>query len=90
MMCFVVVMVFVNFGYFIFDYIVYEELFFIFCGFIFIFILLGLEDGYIVSVQMFEIEIVGCGLSVVLVSNFCNFMGYFVDGQLFLDWIDVG
>ncbi len=80
----------VNLGHFIPDYTAYEELLFTFRGFIPIPILLGPDDGYIASAQTLETEIVGRGLSAVLLSNPCNPTGHIIEGQLLADWLDVG
>ena len=79
----------VNLGHFIPDYTAYEELLFTFRGFIPIPILLGPEEGYVASAQTLESEIVGRGLSAVLLSNPCNPTGHLIDGPLLSEWLDV-
>jgi aspartate/methionine/tyrosine aminotransferase len=62
----------INMGHFIPDYTAYEELLSVFKAFIPIPILLDAEEGYRITPAALKKEILGRGLSALLVSNPCN------------------
>src|SRR5947199_6643345 len=62
----------VNMGHFIPDYTAYEELLSVFKAFSAIPILLDAEDNYKIALGTLKREILGRGLSALLVSNPCN------------------
>jgi aspartate/methionine/tyrosine aminotransferase len=80
----------VNLGHFLPDYTAYEELLDIFRLVSPIPILLRREQGYSFSVEDLEREVLGRGLSALLLSNPCNPMGKLVSGQEMADWIAIG
>ena len=71
----------VNLGHFLPDYTAYEELLDIFKAFTAIPILLEGERGYAFSADDLRREILGRGLSALLLSNPCNPTGKLVDGD---------
>ena len=79
----------VNLGHFIPDYTAYEELLFTFRGFIPIPILLDAASGYRISRDRLEEEIVGRGLSAVLLSNPCNPTGQVIEGRELESWVQL-
>jgi aspartate/methionine/tyrosine aminotransferase len=76
----------VNMGHFIPDYTAYEELLSVFKAFSPIPILLDAEDGYRISTANLKKEILGRGLSALLVSNPCNPTGQLVEGDELREW----
>src|SRR4051812_6694509 len=73
----------VNMGHFIPDYTAYEELLSVFKAFTAIPILLDAEAGYKIPLPALKKEILGRGLSALLVSNPCNPTGQLIeDGEL--------
>jgi aspartate/methionine/tyrosine aminotransferase len=73
----------INMGHFIPDYTAYEELLSVFKAFTSIPILLDAEGGYKIPPAALKKEILGRGLSALLVSNPCNPTGQLVqDGEL--------
>ena len=73
----------INMGHFIPDYTAYEELLSVFRAFIPIPILLDAEAGYRITPAALKKEILGRGLSALLVSNPCNPTGQLIeDGEL--------
>jgi aspartate/methionine/tyrosine aminotransferase len=73
----------INMGHFIPDYTAYEELLSVFKAFTAIPILLDAEAGYKIPLPALKKEILGRGLSALLVSNPCNPTGQLVeDGEL--------
>ena len=70
----------INMGHFIPDYTAYEELLSVFKAFTSIPILLRAENGYKISPSDLRDEILGRGLSALLVSNPCNPTGQHVEG----------
>lgn len=79
----------VNMGHFIPDYTAYEELLSVFKAFIPIPILLDAASGYHISRSTLEKEILGRGLSALLVSNPCNPTGQLVAGDELKAWTDL-
>lgn len=79
----------INLGHFIPDYTAYEELLDIFRLFTSIPITLDMERGYAFTAQELEKEILGRGLSAVLVSNPCNPTGKLIAGEELQDWVRV-
>jgi aspartate/methionine/tyrosine aminotransferase len=79
----------VNMGHFIPDYTAYEELLSVFKAFTSIPILLGAADGYKISVADLKEEILGRGLSALLVSNPCNRTGQLVEDRELAAWCDL-
>lgn len=79
-----------NVGHFLPDYTAYEELLESFGTFVPIPILLDPDEGYLFSAEQFEREILGRGLSAVLMSNPCNPTGSHVRGDMLGDWVAVG
>ena len=79
----------VNLGHFLPDYTAYEELLDIFRLVTPIPILLRKEQGYSFSADDLRREVVGRGLSVVLLSNPCNPMGKLISGHELAEWIAV-
>jgi len=76
----------INMGHFIPDYTAYEELLSVFRAFTPIPILLDAEAGYKIPLAALKKEILGRGLSALLVSNPCNPTGQLIeDGELH-DW----
>ena len=76
----------VNMGHFIPDYTAYAELLGIFKAFTAIPILLEASRGYHVALADLEEEILGRGLSALLVSNPCNPTGQVVEGKELHSW----
>jgi len=76
----------VNMGHFIPDYTAYAELLGIFKAFTAIPILLEAGHGYHISVTDLENEILGRGLSALLISNPCNPTGQVVEGRELHSW----
>jgi N-succinyldiaminopimelate aminotransferase len=69
------------------DYTAYEELLDIFKAFTAIPILLEGDRGYAFGVEELRREILGRGLSAILMSNPCNPTGKLVDGQELARWV---
>ena len=80
----------VNLGHFLPDYTAYEELLDIFRLVTPIPILLSREADYRFTADDFRKEILGRGLSVLLLSNPSNPMGKLVSGDELAKWISVG
>ena len=79
----------INLGHFLPDYTAYEELLEIFRAFTAIPILLEPERGYAFSAADLRREVMGRGLSALLLSNPCNPTGKLVGGEHLEGWIDV-
>jgi len=77
----------INLGHFLPDYTAYEELLDIFGNFHAIPILLEPDKGYSFSVGDLRREILGRGLSAVLLSNPCNPTGKHVRGEDLAAWV---
>src|SRR5262249_27055729 len=77
----------VNLGHFLPDYTAYEELLDIFKAFTAIPILLEPERGYSFTVDDLRREILGRGLSALLLSNPCNPTGKLVSGEDLERWV---
>ncbi|MGO9764534.1 MAG: pyridoxal phosphate-dependent aminotransferase [Myxococcaceae bacterium] len=77
----------VNLGHFLPDYTAYEELLDAFKGFVSIPILLDAERGYEFSVEELRKEVLGRGLSALLVSNPANPTGKVVGGSALEAWV---
>jgi N-succinyldiaminopimelate aminotransferase len=77
----------VNLGHFLPDYTAYEELLDIFKAFTPIPILLEGERGYAFSPEDLRKEILGRGLSALLLSNPCNPTGKMVQGEELERWV---
>ncbi len=77
----------INLGHFLPDYTAYEELLDIFGNFHAIPILLEPDKGYAFSVGDLRREILGRGLSAVLLSNPCNPTGKHVRGEDLAAWV---
>jgi N-succinyldiaminopimelate aminotransferase len=78
-----------NLGHFLPDYTAYEELLDIFRLFTPIPIALNAADGYAFTTAELEREIVGRGLSALLLSNPCNPTGQVIAGQKLAEWVGV-
>lgn len=76
----------INMGHFIPDYTAYEELLSVFKAFTSIPILLDAESGYRIPLEALKKEILGRGLSALLVSNPCNPTGQLVEGEDLRNW----
>jgi aspartate/methionine/tyrosine aminotransferase len=76
----------INMGHFIPDYTAYEELLSVFKAFTPIPILLRAEHGYKISPADLKEEILGRGLSALLVSNPCNPNGQLMEGKELSVW----
>jgi hypothetical protein len=76
----------INMGHFIPDYTAYEELLSVFKAFTPIPILLDAGDGYKISPTDLKEEILGRGLSALLVSNPCNPTGQLMEGGELAAW----
>ena len=76
----------INMGHFIPDYTAYEELLSVFKAFTSIPILLDAEVGYQIPAAALKKEILGRGLSALLVSNPCNPTGQLVEGKQLREW----
>jgi aspartate/methionine/tyrosine aminotransferase len=79
----------VNMGHFIPDYTAYEELLSVFKAFSPIPILLDAETNYQISPESLTKEILGRGLSALLVSNPCNPTGQVFEGQKLARWCEI-
>ena len=77
----------INLGHFLPDYTAYEELLDIFKAFTAIPILLEPERGYSFTADDLKREILGRGLSALLLSNPCNPTGKLVDGEDLAKWV---
>jgi aspartate/methionine/tyrosine aminotransferase len=77
----------VNLGHFLPDYTAYEELLDIFKAFTSIPILLEGERGYGFTVDDLRREVLGRGLSALLLSNPCNPTGKLVQGEDLHRWV---
>jgi aspartate/methionine/tyrosine aminotransferase len=77
----------VNLGHFLPDYTAYEELLDIFKAFTSIPILLEGERGYAFGASDLRREILGRGLSAILMSNPCNPTGKLVEGEELSRWV---
>ncbi len=80
----------VNLGHFLPDYTAYEELLKIFRRVSPIPILLSREQAYRFSVEDLRREVLGRGLSALLMSNPCNPMGKLISGADLAGWLEVG
>jgi aspartate/methionine/tyrosine aminotransferase len=80
----------VNMGHFIPDYTAYEELLSVFKAFSAIPILLDAENNYKIPPGTLKREILGRGLSALLVSNPCNPTGQMVEGEELSKWCQLG
>ena len=79
----------INMGHFIPDYTAYEELLSVFKAFTPIPILLEAKSGYKISPAELKEEILGRGLSALLVSNPCNPTGQLMAGRELSAWCDL-
>lgn len=77
----------INLGHFIPDYTAYEETLGLFRLFSSIPILLDPKRGYEFSVEELEEEILGRGLSALLLSNPCNPTGKVIGGETLREWV---
>jgi aspartate/methionine/tyrosine aminotransferase len=77
----------INLGHFLPDYTAYEELLDVFGNFAAIPILLEGDRGYAFSVGDLRREVLGRGLSAVLMSNPCNPTGKHVRGEDLAAWV---
>jgi aspartate/methionine/tyrosine aminotransferase len=77
----------INLGHFLPDYTAYEELLDIFKAFTAIPILLEPERGYSFTADDLKREILGRGLSALLLSNPCNPTGKLVEGDELARWV---
>jgi aspartate/methionine/tyrosine aminotransferase len=77
----------INLGHFLPDYTAYEELLDIFKAFTSIPILLEGERGYAFAATDLRREILGRGLSAILMSNPCNPTGKLVEGEELARWV---
>jgi N-succinyldiaminopimelate aminotransferase len=78
----------INLGHFLPDYTAYEELLDIFKAFTAIPILLEGDRGYAFSADDLRREIMGRGLSAILMSNPCNPTGKLVEGAELARWVE--
>ncbi|MGO8991901.1 MAG: pyridoxal phosphate-dependent aminotransferase [Polyangiaceae bacterium] len=78
----------INLGHFLPDYTAYEELLDIFKAFTAIPILLEPERGYSFTPEDLRREILGRGLSALLLSNPCNPTGKLVEGDELDRWVE--
>ncbi len=76
----------INMGHFIPDYTAYEELLSVFRAFTSIPILLDAEAGYKIPLAALKKEILGRGLSALLVSNPCNPTGQLIEEEDLRAW----
>jgi aspartate/methionine/tyrosine aminotransferase len=76
----------INMGHFIPDYTAYEELLSVFKAFTPIPILLEAKNGYKIPVAKLKEEILGRGLSAMLISNPCNPTGQLIEGKELAAW----
>lgn len=79
----------INLGHFLPDYTAYEELLDVFRTLTSIPILLSREGGYNFPVRELRRELMGRGLSALLLSNPCNPMGRLVSGDELAQWVAV-
>ena len=79
----------INMGHFLPDYTAYEELLSVFKAFIPIPILLDPDEGYIAPLAMLKREILGRGLTALLVSNPCNPTGQLFEGERLRRWVQM-
>jgi len=79
----------INMGHFIPDYTAYAELLGIFKAFTAIPILLEASRGYHIALADLEEEILGRGLSALLISNPCNPTGQVVEGKELFSWCEL-
>jgi N-succinyldiaminopimelate aminotransferase len=79
----------INLGHFLPDYTAYEELLDIFKAFTAIPILLEGERGYSFTADDFRREVLGRGLSAILLSNPANPTGRLVDGDEMARWVAI-
>src|SRR6516162_5950216 len=79
----------VNLGHFLPDYTAYEELLDIFKAFTSIPIMLEGEHGYAFGADDLRREVLGRGLSAILMSNPCNPTGKLVEGDELARWVSV-
>jgi aspartate/methionine/tyrosine aminotransferase len=79
----------INMGHFIPDYTAYEELLSVFKAFTPIPILLRAESGYKIAPADLKEEILGRGLSALLVSNPANPTGQLMEGKELATWCDL-
>lgn len=79
----------INLGHFLPDYTAYEELLDLFRLFNPIPILLDPARGYEFTAKELDHEILGRGLSAILMSNPCNPTGKIIGGEMLSSWIDV-
>lgn len=79
----------INLGHFLPDYTAYEELLDIFKAFTSIPILLEGERGYSFTSEDLRKEILGRGLSALLMSNPCNPTGKLVEGEEMRRWVAI-
>ncbi len=79
----------INLGHFLPDYTAYEELLDIFKAFTAIPILLEGERGYSFTADDFRREVLGRGLSAILLSNPANPTGRLVDGDEMARWVSI-
>jgi aspartate/methionine/tyrosine aminotransferase len=80
----------INLGHFLPDYTAYEELLDIFKAFTSIPILLEGDKGYSFTSEDLRREIMGRGLSALLMSNPCNPTGKLVEGEELERWVSIG
>ena len=79
----------INMGHFLPDYTAYEELLSTFKTFIPIPILLSASRGYQISAESLRQEILGRGLTALLLSNPCNPTGQVVQDYRLRSWVEV-
>ncbi|MCA8944435.1 MAG: pyridoxal phosphate-dependent aminotransferase [Planctomycetes bacterium] len=79
-----------NFGHFLPDYTAYEELLDAFGRFVPIPLLTDAATGYAFSPEELEREVLGRGLSTVLLSNPCNPTGRLIEGDDLGAWVEIG
>jgi aspartate/methionine/tyrosine aminotransferase len=79
----------INMGHFLPDYTAYEELLDVFKAFTAIPILLEGDRGYAFSIEDLRKEILGRGLSALLMSNPCNPTGKHIRGDELARWVEV-
>jgi len=79
----------INLGHFLPDYTAYEELLDIFKAFTAIPILLEGDRGYSFTPDDLKREILGRGLSAILLSNPCNPTGKLVEGEELSRWVAI-
>ncbi len=79
----------INIGHFLPDYTAYEELLTIFKAFHPIPILLSEENNYHISLRALEAEILGRGLSAILLSNPCNPTGQLIRHGALKNWVSL-